>query len=190
MAHQSGTSKLAPLIWILFILILGVSCKTSFPNKYPPKAATRKYLQMPKLKELGRFKNELPLTNLKNIRDTAEEKGTLLPILVYNFRIDKDGNVASSRIIGSNNKRESIFNSYIINTFNNYKWYPAAYSNTREQLVAIATMQIYEDTVRDVFEVSIRLNYLPEKENFEDILFEKNLICKFKIRSSAVNRHR
>jgi len=143
---------------------------------------------MPKLKEPERFKNELPLTNLKNIRDAAEEKGTLLPVLDYNFRIDKDGNVASSKIKRSNNKREALLNSYIINTFNNYKWYPAAYSNKREQLVSIATMRIYEDTVRDVFELSIRLNYLPEKENFEDILFEKDLIFKFKIRASAVNR--
>lgn len=175
------TIKIFISIYLLFFLSFCISCKTSYPKKHPPTAATRINLQMPKLVDMKKFKGELPLDELKILRSSAKEYGYVTPVLNYFFSIDKNGNVVNGKFDSSNNKRVDFFNFYVNNTFSTYKWYPAFYSDTKEKLRVTAKMSIYDNQEENVFEVSIRLVYLPDKEKIEDILLEKNLIYRFKI---------
>jgi hypothetical protein len=135
---------------------------------------------MPKLVEMTRFKSELPLKELKTLRDHFKKQGSAMPAFNYFFSIDKNGDVVSGKFDGSNNNQLIFFDSYINNIFNKYKWYPAFYSNTKEKLRTAVNMSIY-DHKGDIFKVSIRLMYLLDKEKIEDIVFEKNLIYEIEI---------
>lgn len=169
-------------ICLLFILSLCISCKTSFPKKYPSQATTRIYLQMPKLVDRQKIKSEFPINELKKMQMDAKEHGYAMSPLNYSFKIDKTGNILDGRINVSNNKPGDTVNSYFKNKFITYKWYPAYYSHTNERLTALVEMSIYSPKQNDIFEVSFRLIYLPDKENIQDIVSEKNLISRFRIR--------
>jgi len=73
-------------------------------------------------------------------------------------------------------------NYYFKNIFTTYKWHPAYYSNTNERLTASVEMSIYSPKQNDIFEISFRLIYLPDKENIQDIVGENNLIDRFRIK--------
>lgn len=127
-------------------------------------------------------KIELTITKLKDILKDGKEHGYAMSPLNYSFEIDKTGNIHNARFDVSSNKLRDPVDSYFKNIFTTYKWYPAYYSNTNERLTALVEMSIYSPKQNDMFEVSFRLIYLPEKENIQDIELEKNLIYRFIIK--------
>lgn len=174
--------KFFPLFFFSLLLSFCISCRTSYPKKYPTQAITRIYLQMPKLLDQKKIKSEFPINELKNAQMYAKEHGYAMSPLNYRFKIDKTGNILDGRFDISNNKPGDPVTSYFNNIFLTYKWHPAYYSHTNERLSALVEMSVYSLKQNEIFEVSFRLIYLPDKENIQDILSEKNLIYKFKIR--------
>nr|WP_068892564.1 hypothetical protein [Pedobacter panaciterrae] len=137
---------------------------------------------MPKPVDQNKIKSEFPINELKKAQVYAKQHGYAMSPLNYRFEIDKTGNILDGRFDASNNKPGDPVNLYFNNIFPTYKWHPAYYSHTNERLSALVEMSIYSLKQNDIFEVSFRLIYLPDKENIQDILSEKNLIYKFKIR--------
>jgi len=101
--------KLFSSICLLYLLSLNILCKTSFPNKYPPTALSRRNLVMPRLVDEKKFKDELPLDELKTFRFFGIKNGSVSPILKYTFSIDKDGNVVKGKFNGTDDKRKLYF---------------------------------------------------------------------------------
>lgn len=166
--------------FIYFLLF--VSCKTtSSLQKTNRTVNTRLNLKMPKLLDVKRFKKELPLTRLKALQCDFKQKGIVTPGIDYVFIIDTVGNVVDGKFYDSNDKELEFFDVYVHHIFDTYKWSPAIYTNTAEKVKAAVKLSIYQDWDTNVFEVSIRLIYLPDREKIQDILDEKNLIYKFEI---------
>lgn len=170
------------LACFLLVLSFCISCRTSYPKNYPTQAFTRMYLQMPKLVDQNKIKSEFPINELKKMQMYAKQHGYAMSPLNYRFKIDKTGNVLDGMFDLSNNKPGDPVSLYFKNIFPSYKWHSAHYSHTNERLSALVEMSVYSLNHKDTFEVSFRLIYLLDKENIQDILSEKNLICKFKIR--------
>ena len=174
--------KIIKLLSVPFLfcgLFLCTSCNTYKPS------ISRAHLKMPRLIDYSKFRKEIPLDSLKSLSSYAKSQGYVMPVLEYFFTIDTSGNVVNGNDKKKGDRSPVFFKSYIGNTFNNYKWFPAFYNGKKiERLNAVAKLTIWENYDTHFFEVIIRLSHLPEKEKgkMDDIMFDKNLIYRFKIR--------
>ncbi len=80
------------LFLTLFILISISACAPKIP-----KAQTRLNLKMPSLLDMKRFRSDLPLVQLRDIRSKAKEDEILTPNLTYSFIINENGDVISGK---------------------------------------------------------------------------------------------
>lgn len=165
------------ILYITLGLLLFTGCNSQKP------VLSRINLQMPKFVDLKKFKNQIPIAELNSFRSYAKAEKRLTPLLNYHFTIDQDGNIRDGKFDNPHADRSSFFITYIENVFNTYKWHPAFYTgNKQHKLRSMVKMSIYDNSDKNVFEITFRLSHLPDKERVQDILDERNLIYRFKIR--------
>ena len=168
-----------PLFLIYFLLWLSF-CIACTSKKH---IVNRPQFEMPKLLDFEKFKSQIPINELKSFRSYAKVEQRMTPLLNYYFNIDTSGNIVEGKIDESYEKDLSFFKAYIRDVFNTYRWRPAFYTNSeKEKIKASLKMSIYDNPNSHMFEVTVRLVYLPEKEKIGDTYFLANLIYKFKIR--------
>lgn len=158
---------------VCILLTLLIACKARKP------AGSRQHLKMPELVNAGKFKHELPIDNLKNLRSIVKTA----QLFNYFFVVDKDGNVAEGRYDWPKDTDSTFLVSYIETVFNKYKWRPAYYRFDKGvKLKSVLKLSIYNSPNNPFYDISIRLVHLSEKEKVEDIFEEKNLIYKWRVK--------
>lgn len=155
-----------------------------------PKAVSRRDLAFPKLNDLETFKKRLPFEQIKASWIFSRKKGDGMPLYVYTFTVDTNGSVINGNIHQYKVYKEpesKFFQSYIDSEFSHYNWQPAMYLNSKRKIPSLIQLEIAELSDKQEFTATLRLQFLPGNENFNDIHEEKDLIYKFNFKQVMTN---